>query len=323
MGYGRWTEDDFRSYNRRAGRRVRRDGTVDTSGYRDARQMYQERRLHRDLDPMGVTRECCETPDHPNTLPVILALDVTGSMGMAAIEVAGKLGEVMKEVLGLGRDVEFMIMGIGDLDYDRAPIQISQFESDIRIAAHLDKIFFEGGGGGNWYESYTAAWYMAARHTRLDCWKRGRRGLIITLGDEPLNPHLPARILSAVTGDALQEDVMTPALYREVLEKYAVYHINVSHGHAQSFEKRAMEAWKKVLDRRHLLQCPVNGISQAIVRIILEELDGCAPEKPGAGEEAGGQGWQGTAEDVPAGGAPVRGFWASRFGFGGIPRRKK
>ena len=59
-------------------------------------------------------------------------------------------------------DVEFMIMGIGDLAYDNSPIQISQFESDIRIAEQLDKLWFENGGGGNDYESYTAAWYMGS-----------------------------------------------------------------------------------------------------------------------------------------------------------------
>ena len=292
MGHGRWTQDDFRRYNARAGRSVRADGTLDTSGYRDAREMYRGRGLHADLDPRGVMRECCETEDHPNTLPVILALDVTGSMGGAAIEVAGKLSEVMREVLDLGRDVEFMIMGLGDLDYDMAPIQISQFESDIRIAEHLDKVFFEGGGGGNLWESYTAAWYMGARHTSLDCWKRGRRGLIITLGDEPLNDVLPGRRLADLTGDRLQGDVRTGALYREVLERYAVYHINVSHGHSPRFEKAAMDKWARVLDKDHLLQCRIEGIAQAIIRIILDEM-----EEPGARTPASaGGGWQGSAD---------------------------
>lgn len=102
-------------------------------------------------------------------------------------------------------------MGIGDLSYDRFPIQASQFESDIRIAEQLEKVYFEFGGGGNFYESYTAAWYFGARHTKLDCWNRGKKGIIITIGDERLNPYLPRTAyycgLSNATGDSLEDTV--------------------------------------------------------------------------------------------------------------------
>jgi hypothetical protein len=131
-------------------------------------------------------RECCDSDEHPDTLPVILALDVTGSMGGALLKTAASLNVIMQKILDEYEDVEFMVMGIGDLSYDRAPIQISQFESDIRIAEHLDRLWFERGGGGNSFESYTAAWYMGLYHTSLDCWKKGRKGILITLGDEPL-----------------------------------------------------------------------------------------------------------------------------------------
>ena len=96
-------------------------------------------------------------------------------MGQTAVEIAKRLNEIMTKLYGQIKDVEFMIMGIGDLAYDTYPIQASQFESDIRIAEQLDKIYFEFGGGGNWFESYTAAWYFGSRHTKLDCWNRAKK----------------------------------------------------------------------------------------------------------------------------------------------------
>lgn len=119
------------------------------------------------------------------------------------------------------KDVEFMIMGIGDLSCDYYPIQVSQFESDIRIAEQLDKIYFEFGGGGNMYESYTAAWYFGLHHTKLDCWNRGKRGIIITIGDERINPYLPMHgrrsgLVDAL-GDNLEKDVETPELFERPL----------------------------------------------------------------------------------------------------------
>ena len=49
-------------------------------------------------------------------------------MGSAAAEVAKKLNEVMTRLYEEVTDVEFLVMGIGDLAYDNAPIQASQFE---------------------------------------------------------------------------------------------------------------------------------------------------------------------------------------------------
>ena len=227
MGGGYWKRDDFARYSAGMGRKVRSDGHIDTSGMRSAQDMYRARGLSPDLDPYKVTRECCDSEEHPQTVPVILALDVTGSMGGALLKTASSLGVIMQDILDKYKDVEFMIMGIGDLSYDRGPIQISQFESDIRIAEHLDKIWFERGGGGNSFESYTAAWYMGLHHTALDCWKRGQKGIIITLGDEPLNPYLPGGRLEQLTGDRLQGDVETRDLYRSALEKFEIFHVAV------------------------------------------------------------------------------------------------
>ena len=227
MGGGYWRKEDFARYSAGMGRTVRSDGHIDTSGMRSAQDMYRARGLDPDLSPYKVMRECCDSEEHPETVPVILALDVTGSMGGALLKTASSLGVIMQNILDKYKDVEFMVMGIGDLSYDRGPIQISQFESDIRIAEHLDKIWFERGGGGNSFESYTAAWYMGLHHTVLDCWKRGRKGIIITLGDEPLNPYLPGARLEQLTGDRLQGDVQTRDLYLRALEKFEIFHVAV------------------------------------------------------------------------------------------------
>ena len=225
MGGGRWTRDSFVAYSASKSRNVV-DGRV--SGDYSAQEMFKSRYLPKILDPNGVTRECCDSEEHPNTIPVIIGLDVTGSMGAAGVEVAKSISTIIEDLYTKYTDIEFMIMGIGDLACDDAPIQISQFESDIRIADQLDQVYFEHGGGGNGFESYTAAWYMGLNHTKLDCWNRGKKGIIITTGDEPMNPYLPARRLAQVTGDSLDADVETPALYNDASEKFEIYHIAVN-----------------------------------------------------------------------------------------------
>ena len=274
MGYGYWTRDSFTAYSAAKGR------TVDAAGRLDRRltdqQLFCQRALHPRLDPKDVVRECCDSADHPASLPVILALDVTGSMGAACAEVARKMNEVMTRLYEQIRDVEFLVMGIGDLSYDRAPIQMSQFESDIRIAEQLDQVYIEHGGGGNAFESYTAAWYMGLHHARLDCWKRGKKGLIVTMGDEPLNPFLPREPLARVTGDALQADPETPALYRQASEMYEIYHLHVSHRQPDHYLERVNRSFGALLPKGHLIVTDTEGVTEALIRVITDFAAGSA-----------------------------------------------
>lgn len=274
MGGGSWTRDAFTSYVTSSytgvtANSISMDGSIDTS--LNTQDIYQSRKLDKCLNPYNVMRECRDSAEHPRTVPIILALDVTGSMGDAAVEVAKKINVIITNLYKKYKDIEFMIMGLGDLAYDDAPIQMSQFESDIRILEQGDKVYFEGGGGGNAYESYTAAWYMGAYHTDLDCWKRGKKGIIITLGDEQLNPYLPADELSRVTGDDLQADVETTELYNIVKEKYNIYHIQVQH--RKWVDTAIPTTFKRVIPEENYFQSDLQSVSDTIVHIIDDAMD--------------------------------------------------
>lgn len=129
MGSGAWTSDDYEAFAKSRGRVVDSSGAV--AGSYNNQDIFRSRDISAALNPRGVIRECCDSPEHPATVPVILALDVTGSMGKAAVEVAMKLNVIMTNLYDQVKDVEFMIMGIGDMACDKRPLQMSQFESDI------------------------------------------------------------------------------------------------------------------------------------------------------------------------------------------------
>lgn len=268
MGGGSWTTTSFVNYSTSRGRTATIDGLLD--GDYTAQDLYTSHSLQPELNPYNVVRECCDSEEHPNSIPVILALDVTGSMGGALVEVAKKLNEVMTSLYEKVEDVEIMVMGIGDLAYDYAPIQASQFESDIRIAEQLDKIWFERGGGGNGFESYTAAWYFGLKHTELDCWKRGKKGIIITIGDEPLNPYLPAKQLERALGDTLEGNVETEKIYEAACTKFDIYHLAVdSRENSYRYYASSIDnTWGKTLDNKHFRVVTLDEIVPQIVNIV-------------------------------------------------------
>ena len=74
MGGGSWTSRSFADYTTTTKGMAVAD-FIDTSF--SAQELYKARRLSAVLDPKNVMRECRDSEEHPNTLPVILALDVT------------------------------------------------------------------------------------------------------------------------------------------------------------------------------------------------------------------------------------------------------
>ena len=275
MGGGSWSTKCYATYSASIGRSYNATtDSIDCSLYNSAQDMYVSKSLDKALNPYKVIRECCDSDEHKNTFPVILALDVTGSMGDTAMEVAKCLNKLMTQAYKSVKDIEFAVMGIGDLRYDSSPIQLSQFESDIRIAENLDKIYFEAGGGGNSYESYTAAWWAGLNQTKLDCWKRGKKGVIITLGDEYLNPYLPYRQLNDATGSTAQADVETKKLYEAVKDKYNIYHIVVEHGYqSQSYWNECRDTFAEVIGKDNVFISKVNGVVDTLSKIIAIESE--------------------------------------------------
>lgn len=273
MGGGSFTMKSFCDYSHTRGKIV----DIDT-GFVTRGQTFESRRLDESLSPKNVIRECANSKEHPNTLPVILALDVTGSMGSACQRTAEALGSIIRNLLEQHKkdDIEFMVMGIGDMECDRAPVQASQFESDVRIAEALDKIYMEHGGGGNDYESYSAAWLFGLKQTKLDCFdKQGKKGVIITMGDEPLNPILHKNEVQGFLGESckVQDDVVTDKLYEQASNKFDIYHISIDdRDTCYSYNKKKIEETFGKLLGKNAKVASINTLPKAIEECITETI---------------------------------------------------
>ncbi len=286
MGSGNWSTSAYSDYTYTT-KGVSLDHFSTSTSY-TAQSLFKARRLSPVLDPKNIMRECRDSEEHPNTLPVILALDVTGSMGQAAVNVAQKLNQIMTDLYADEsiQDIEFCIMGIGDFYCDDVPLQVSQFESDIRIAEQLDKIYFEGGGGPNMFESYTAAWKFAVTQTDLDCWKRGKRGIIITMGDEQINPYIPEEQYRNVTGISCDK-IDTDDLFEKTKDKYDVYHLIVNHygdtRDARTYIDSVYDSWKQVISDSKVSIVKVDEIKDKIVEIINKSIESQSDEVSNSG----------------------------------------
>ena len=96
------------------------------------------------------------------------------------------------------------------------------------------------------------------------------------MGDEELNPYIPKAgrrtTFENVTGDVLQDDLETKDLYKEVTQKYELYHLNVRH---RSGPDGAISlSWRQYLDKGHYLDVTLETIADEIIRIIRKEAAG-------------------------------------------------
>lgn len=245
------------------------------------------------FDPKKITvRESRDSALNPNSNAIIVALDVTGSMGINAEQLARNgLGVMVEEIIKRKpvSDPHVMCMGIGDVKYDSAPLQVTQFEADITIAEDLKNIYLEGGGGGNCFESYNLAWYFAALNTSIDCYeKRGKKGYLFTLGDEEAPEDLLSSEIRKVFGNQETKDYTSEQLLNMASKMYHVYHIVVKQGsHARHYFDDVMKSWKELLGQRVLVLEKNEDLAEVIVstievnegRAIKDVIDSWSPDK--------------------------------------------
>ncbi len=245
-------------------------------------EIYTSRSIHKNLDPKGVKlRESRDSADNPNSTPIIVAIDVTGSMGIIADVLARKgLGTLFTEILDRKpiTNPHVMFMAVGDANFDVAPLQVSQFEADNRIVEQLTQIYVEQGGGGNNFESYNLPWYFAANHTEHDSLlKRGKRGYLFTVGDEEAPADLTRDQIKQFIGDDMESPQSSAEMLADAQRKYDVFHVVIEEGdYAKSNPVKVRDSWTKLIGQHVMFLKDHTKLSETIVSAI-EVIEGRDP----------------------------------------------
>lgn len=249
MGNARWSQSDYVSY-------------ATTTNYRSAkREEVFSHQIDEKLDPRNVKvgkgerigqqlRESIISDANPDPTPIILGLDVTGSMGAIAEQIAkDELPKLMTAIheKGVVSDPHVMFMGIDDVyAQGHGALQVSYFEPDLRIVEQLRKMWLVGNGGGNGSESYDLAWYFAGRYTYLENFeKTGKHGFLFTFGDEPV-PYqtMSKNDLETIFGPGDYEATAPAQSLKMAQQKFQVFHIVVERGRS---DRGLRAGWTELL----------------------------------------------------------------------------
>ena len=258
------------------------DWSRKSSGYKgkSLHDIYTTHQLLDDVDPKKIknaVRESCDSDSNPNSTPIIIGLDFTGSMrGILTYIIQTGLGELFKEIYTRKpvSDPQVLFCGIGDaMVGDPAPFQVGQFESQCDLLTDgLEKFWIDGCmGGGNDMESYDLPYYFAATMTKTDAMlKRNQKGFLFTIGDEPPPETLTPAIIENVFGIQTEHNLPFKQLIKMVSQSYIPFHIIMSEGsHPASYGLDSVtRPWQQLLGENAIVCRDHHKLSEVIVSIL-------------------------------------------------------
>lgn len=242
-----------------------------------------ERKAHPEMIPsVDFVRESRFSEAHPKVVPVILGIDVTGSMGVVPKTLITEgLPTLFGKVLEKGKDIALCFTAIGDYVTDNYPFQVGQFESgDQELDLWLTRMYLEKGGGTPGEESYEMAWIFAQNNVSADYIEKGfGKGIIITIGDENFREAIPSNIMKSFSSQQ-KYSVDTYRLLEIVKQNWHVFHIHLNIPGTMGNAFINPSRWNKALSQNFITVNKLNELIDTIVNIIDNSIQEAHEEIP-------------------------------------------
>lgn len=150
--------------------------------------------------------------------PLIVAVDVTGSMQTWPGEIFDRLPLFYQTLAEYRPDLEVSFFAIGDCRYDRWPLQVTPFAKGFNLEQNLKAIHGEG-GGGDAPESYGVfAWWVKNRVQVT-----AERPFLIIFGDAPMHETILPGELKQFIGAEIAQPADAIAQFRAVSKEWSTW----------------------------------------------------------------------------------------------------
>lgn len=136
--------------------------------------------------------------------PLIIAVDVTGSMADWPFEIFDRLPLLYNTLSQYREDLEICFAAIGDAAVDQWPLQVTTFAAGFDLEQLLGSLFGEG-GGGDAAESYGLFAHWVNTHVQIP--RLQEPPFLIVFGDVTMHPTVPKNQIADYLGDRVSRDV--------------------------------------------------------------------------------------------------------------------
>ena len=145
--------------------------------------------------------------------PVIIAIDVTGSMSTWPFEIFDRLPLLYNTLSQYRDDLEICFVAIGDAKVDRWPLQVTPFATGYDLEQLLGSLYGEG-GGGDAAESYGLFAHWVNTHVSVT--QADEKPFLIVFGDAPMHEITSAAEIDHFLGDTLNHEVNSIEAWKKV-----------------------------------------------------------------------------------------------------------
>jgi hypothetical protein len=156
--------------------------------------------------------------ESPN--PLIVAVDVTGSMANWPFEIFDRLPLLYNTLSQYREDLEVCFAAIGDAGCDRWPLQVTAFASGYDLEQLLGSLYGEG-GGGDAPESYGLFAHWVNTHVEVP--NVHEAPFLILFGDAPMHPMVPKQQITSYLGGRGNGNVDAIKAWKQVCQTWNVW----------------------------------------------------------------------------------------------------
>ena len=148
-----------------------------------------------------------------STNPLIVAVDVTGSMASWPFEIFDRLPLLYNTLSQYREDLEICFAAIGDAQVDQWPLQVTTFASGYDLEQLLGSLYGEG-GGGDAPESYGLFAHWVNTHVEVP--NAAEPPFLILFGDAPMHPKTPGQQIAHYLGNQGKRDIDSLQAWQEL-----------------------------------------------------------------------------------------------------------
>jgi hypothetical protein len=187
--------------------------------------------------------------------PLIIAVDVTGSMASWPKEIFDRLPLLYQTISQYRPDLEVCFAAIGDANSDTYPIQVNDFAKGVDLEDKLNAIYPEGGGGGQISESYELFGHFIDNHCKLP---KATNPFLFIYGDEKFYDTINPDQVKHYIGDSLESGLDSKAMWSSLMQKFNLFYLHKPYGNEDepSVTKDVGAYWAKAIGPQRVIELP-------------------------------------------------------------------